>query len=147
MSSTHGVIGFGSGPPGKIFSYQKIYLCKFPVGLTTRREVQAMGESGDRGDVDDRGRARLGSGDRGDVDDRGRARLGSGDRGDVDDRGRARLGSGDRGDVDDRGRARALPAQVSFQKNDSKRFESPVQMLVCLRGTFVRSGPPGKIFS
>jgi hypothetical protein len=49
--------------------------------------------------------------------------------------------------VDDRGRARALPAQVSFQKNDSKRFESPVQMLVCLRGTFVRSGPPGKIFS
>jgi hypothetical protein len=109
------VIGFGSGPPGKIFSYQKIYLCKFPVGLTTRREVQAMGESGDRGDVDDRGRARL--------------------------------GSGDRGDVDDRGRARALPAQVSFQKNDSKRFESPVQMLVCLRGTFVRSGPPGKIFS
>ena len=75
MSSTHGVIGFGSGPPGKIFSYQKIYLCKFPVGLTTRREVQAMGESGDRGDVDDRGRARLGSGDRGDVDDRGRARA------------------------------------------------------------------------
>ena len=33
---------------------------------------------------------RLGSGDRGDVDDRGRARLGSGDRGGVDDRGRAR---------------------------------------------------------
>ena len=56
-----------------------------------------MGESGDRGDVDDRGRARLGSGD-------------------VHDRGRARLGSGDRSDVDDRGRARPLPAQVSFQK-------------------------------
>ena len=35
----------------------------------------------------------------------------------------------------------------SLFKNDSKRFESPVQMLVCLRGTFVRSGPPGKIFS
>ena len=52
------------------------------MGLTTRREVQAMGESGDRGDMDDSGRARLGSGD---VDDRGRARLGSGDRSDVDD--------------------------------------------------------------
>ncbi len=103
-----------------------------------------MGESGDRGDMDDSGRARLGSGD---VDDRGRVRLGSGDRGDVDDRGRSRLGSGDRGDVDERGRARPLPAQVSFQKNDLKRFESPVQMLVCLRGTFVRSGPPEKILS
>jgi hypothetical protein len=49
--------------------------------------------------------------------------------------------------VDERGRARPLPAQVSFQKNDLKRFESPVQMLVCLRGTFVRSGPPEKILS
>jgi hypothetical protein len=48
--------------------------------------------------------------------------------------------------VDDRARARPLPAQVSFQKNDLKRFESLVQMLVCLRGTFVRSGPPKKYF-